>query len=656
MGYWAYVHGGGFSSGSNGYKWYGAMIRCVASNGTTTVNYNGNGTTEYPVTGTTATQENVEINSTMSRTNGFTRAGWIFNNWNTAPDGSGITIAGNAPLSNLNPTPGGNITLYAQWIPRYTITYVNNCYTFSTGCTTSTSANTQKQYINLINSPSNGTETGTLGAYNKFTQTGFKIKSWNTTATGDGTDYPVSSTYTVPNASSAGDNITLYAQWIPVYSLIYDGNGADNSATDGSMINIKHTNATVGDWLDLLASNFSRNGYGFAGWSLTQTNTTSASDINLALSNGNLTIYGPNETINLDNTFSSYADSNNKITLYAVWIAPEAGVTMQTFNSASTTYSSMPNGSIIALEDNRDNDVYMIAKLADGNWWMGENLRLDDSATLTSSNTNNPLVDNGTVALKQTWWQNSSISITATTENHLSPSLHNKTTGNTYSNFTGWCQYSYNSETDTTCANQSMLNTWNKLHITNTATTGYTYDYNPSTTDNITSTTSQSSPSHANLGKSIYSYGSYYNWYSATAGNGIYSKTSGNVSGDICPTGWHLPYGGTGTSGTDIGGTSGGFSYLDTQLTNPDGSHGTGDTQSTYAASQRWRKFPNNFIFSGHWNVTEAYSRGNYGHYWSSSAHNSAFVHSFSFGEKRVKFVADSGWKGVGFSVRCVSN
>lgn len=36
-------------------------------------------------------------------------------------------------------------------------------------------------------------------------------------------------------------------------------------------------------------------------------------------------------------------------------------------------------------------------------------------------------------------------------------------------------------------------------------------------------------------------------------------------AGDICPAGWHLPYGGSGT-GEKGGNTSGGFYYLGAQL------------------------------------------------------------------------------------------
>jgi uncharacterized protein (TIGR02145 family) len=320
----------------------------------------------------------------------------------------------------------------------------------------------------------------------------------------------------------------------------------------------------------------------------------------------------------------------------------------------------MSNGSVIALEDNRDNDVYMVAKLADGNWWMGENLRLDNSATITASNTNNPLVDNGTVALKQTWYQNSSLSIAATTANHLSPSLTNRTNGNTYASFTGWCQLVANDDNhNTNCFNQSMLNVWNKLHITNTATTGYTHDYSQSVTQSVGATT-QTSPSHTNLNYPVYSYGNYYNWYSATAGKGTYSMTSGDADGDICPIGWHLPYGGNSDIGSSI--VSGGFSYLDTKLTSPDGSHGTGGNQNNDSiAVQRWRIFPNNFVCAGSWgdgsSGASTSRRGEIGSYWSPKA-----TDKFNAGGGLIMFKSGvapgSGGasKTTGWAVRCVIN
>ncbi len=53
-------------------------------------------------------------------------------------------------------------------------------------------------------------------------------------------------------------------------------------------------------------------------------------------------------------------------------------------------------------------------------------------------------------------------------------------------------------------------------------------------------------------------YGAYYNWYTATAGAGTSSVSSGDVNTSICPKGWKLPaYDGTGSFYNIIDGANG---------------------------------------------------------------------------------------------------
>ena len=115
-------------------------------------------------------------------------------------------------------------------------------------------------------------------------------------------------------------------------------------------------NASVTLW----ASNFSRTGYGFAGWN-------DAFDYS-----GNY--YGPNETI------TAPADvETNGLSLYAVWI--KSTDAMQGW----TGCSGLNQGSATALTDSRDNNTYAVAKLADGKCWMIENLRLENTAQQNTS-------------------------------------------------------------------------------------------------------------------------------------------------------------------------------------------------------------------------------------------------------------------------------
>lgn len=129
-------------------------------------------------------------------------------------------------------------------------------------------------------------------------------------------------------------------------ALDAEGNMGEQTATNNSSIT-------------LLASNYSRHGYGFAGWSPTM--------------DGSGIIYGPNETITVGDL------SEGGLALYAVWI-PSAG-NLQNWSGCS----NLTQGSVTALTDSRDNNTYAVARLADGKCWMIENLRLDNTTTDNSN-------------------------------------------------------------------------------------------------------------------------------------------------------------------------------------------------------------------------------------------------------------------------------
>ena len=320
----------------------------------------------------------------------------------------------------------------------------------------------------------------------------------------------------------------------------------------------------------LYASNFSRAGYGFAGW-------------NTAYDYSG-TYYGPNQTI----TAPSDVETNG-LSLYAVWI--KSAGTIQNWNGCS----SLAQGATTALTDERDNNTYAVAKLADNKCWMIENLRLADKDSsnndieLSSTNTHNP-----SLPLTNDY-------VSSTTSNHLSPT--------TDPNTTAWCV-----NDDSACVNKTMLSTNNTaLFINNTSSNSYS---------------------------NVYSYGNYYNWYSTTAGHGIYNKTSGNVAGDICPVGWQLP------TGKDADGE---LSVLDIAL------GGTGAYQSSLAASNKWRMYPNNFVFSGYVRGFSTSTRGSEGYYWSSSASTSTKAYSLYLSNGSVAPGTEAYDKYSGRMVRCVA-
>ncbi len=348
---------------------------------------------------------------------------------------------------------------------------------------------------------------------------------------------------------------------------------ANTTTALGEMGKQTPTSTELTDGITLWAPNYKRTGYGFAGWNTKYDYTG--------------TNYGPNQTI----TAPADVESNG-LSLYAIWI-PSQG-TLQNWGGCS----SMNIGDVTALTDNRDDDTYAVAKLADGKCWTIENLRLDDSAELSSTNTHNP-------SLPLTNIYN--IDPTqATTSNHLSTTTDPATTA--------WCT------TDSSaCDDQSMLTTNNTTLFTNNTSSSYSAESN------------------------IYSYGNYYNWYSATAGHGKYgsSYSSGYIApGDICPAGWHLPTGGS---------ASAEFGALDVAI------GGTGASQTTAEASNRWRTFPNNFVYSGRVNGSSVFIRNSLGGYWSSSASYSYVAYFLSLGSSSVLPGTYSGLKYDGWVARCIS-
>ena len=343
---------------------------------------------------------------------------------------------------------------------------------------------------------------------------------------------------------------------------------ANANTVEGQMGKQAPTNSELTDGITLWAPNFKRNGYGFAGWN-------DAFDYS-----GDF--YGPNETITAPSDIQT-----NGLSLYAVWIKSQ-GI-LQNWDGCS----NLAQDSVTALTDNRDNNTYAVAKLADNKCWMIENLRLDNTPELSSSNTHNP-------SLPLT-----NIYSSSTTSNHLSNPIDPAQSA--------WCIVH-----SSACNNQSMLATNNTTLFTNNISLNYSVSSN------------------------VYSYGNYYNWYSATAGQGKYENGSGYVApGDICPVEWRLPEGKI---------LTGDYSILDIAL------GGTGEYQSTSEASNRWRSYPNNFIYSGDANNSSVGGRGSDGNYWASSAEDAYYVRNLFFSNSYI----DPGTQGTttkfgGRIVRCIN-
>ena len=190
-----------------------------------TVTFNANSGTPAPAQQTIDYGAKAAEPSAMTRT-GYTFGGWfkeaaLANQWNFAND-----------------TVTANITLYAKWTPRYTVTF---------------SANSGSGTVPTAQTVTSGSSI-TLPDGDGLSRSGYIFGGWNTNSSGTGTNYSVGEPFT-PTA-----NTTLYARWIRIYTVTFNANGGSGTVptaqtvTSGSSITLPD-----GDGL-------SRSGYIFGGW------------------------------------------------------------------------------------------------------------------------------------------------------------------------------------------------------------------------------------------------------------------------------------------------------------------------------------------------------------------------------------------------------
>ena len=381
--------------------------------------------------------------------------------------------------------------------------------------------------------------------------------------------------------------------------ITYYANASSAQGTMGTKCNL-----TDGASITLYASNFSRTGYGFAGWS----------DAYDYATNPNAKFYGPMETITVPEGTTA-----NGLSLYAVWVksvgtlqdankVAELCGTTTTDNilTKAPTDGTANLSSVSALTDQRDNQTYAIAKLADGNCWMIENLRLDNQYTVGNNQTN--------------------------------PSVTNASLSQGYnSSFIGLAGPETADFDDSTTAN-SLYTTETGVQGKNTISGDSTYlGYRFPRYNN--NNTSQRAANTTSAGANTYSYGNYYTWAAAIADTRYYAAGNHNTT-SICPKGWSIPQGNN---------TNAGFKKLDIDM------GGTGINQYTAEASKRWRKYPTNFLYSGRFTSSSADSRGSDGTYWSSTANSGKNSYYLYLGDTAVYPGSNSGSKYYGYSARCIA-
>lgn len=394
----------------------------------------------------------------------------------------------------------------------------------------------------------------------------------------------------------------------PANSICYSPNA--DGTVNGSMGN--QTIANDATSATLLASNFWRSGYGFAGWNTEY--------------DGSGTFYGPNEDIEFE--AGQYGGTNGGLSLYAVWVKSTGY--LQDWNGCQTltrtTYDSETGklvaslSSITALTDKRDNQTYAVARLADGNCWMIENLRLEAAGTV-GNNINDPSVTNQSLAQGYG-------GVFTGLANPETANFSNSTVSNSLYGIEG-------------SGKANIIDTISHTY-NDTNYTGYYFPRYRNT--NTASPTTNPTTGNTN----IYSYGNYYTWAAAIADTTYYGDNNGHttVATSICPKGWHLPYGNNGSSSPNLGNTSGGFYYLGVQFS---------ATDSNATNSKKWRSFPNNLLYSGNGNQNKINNRGTGGSYWSSSAISGNQTYILALESTKVSPGTINSYKQLGRAVRCIA-
>ena len=211
-----------------------------------TVHYNANGGDQNSVpTDQTKTFDQAMILSDKKPA----RHGYNFVRWNTKADGTGTSyeVKGNYNHDQN----GGTVTLYAIWTP-----WVHTVHYDANGGDQSSVPNDQKKTFGQ--SMNVATKVPTRNEY--------KFLGWTTGKDGSGTFYNPGDAY---YHDQNGQTVTLYAKWIQLYTVKYDGN---QPAIKGVTVTGSVANQTQGqdESVNLQNNNFKNNSGIFKDWSVGQ--------------------------------------------------------------------------------------------------------------------------------------------------------------------------------------------------------------------------------------------------------------------------------------------------------------------------------------------------------------------------------------------------
>ena len=418
---------------------------------------------------------------------------------------------------------------------------------------------------------------------------------------------------TVTTTDSAGYSLYLYSS---------DG---DNSLRPkiSSLANISTINATAGD-VGLTLSSLEPNTWGYNLGTEAPTDSTTYSAVptdnstpiqtkDISDTNSASDTYILSFGAKVDTTTASGAYSD---TLTIAVVAEPRSLTLSEITNmqemTSEICAASAENETKQLIDIRDGKLYWVAKLADDNCWMTQNLDLD----LSTSKALTP--DDSDVSRSWTPTRSTTTSIFSNTTNteqySWDPGYWVKSDPDGYGNY---------------CGSSSGIASFNDADCTSAGWTNVSSmaPMDDGATDTVIS---------GNTYNAHYLVGNFYQWNAATAGTGG-TITSTNATDSICPKGWQLP--------TSNNSNSGSFQALMSAYSI------TSNADSTTRITQSPLYFhPSGYVDSG-----SLWSAGNNGSYWSSTAKSStssAYYLSFNSG---YVYPSNSYNRYYGRSVRCLA-
>lgn len=205
----------------------------------------------------------------------------------------------------------------------------------------------------------------------------------------------------------------------------------------------------------------------------------------------------------------------------------------------TTIINSMATGTQYTKKDRRDGKEYTIAKLADGNVWMTQNLDLDIDSGMTYTNEDTDIGYNTTTRQ----YDDAAWAPVSSTYQPTSTHIHEWCVGGTWNDKWGYCDNNNSPESYDPGdlfwnATESDFDDWSDYDDS--------CDY-PSNTPSCDQSLNPISTYVSSTGRPQYHLGNYYNWPAALATNDASTYTTESVvEQSICPAGWTLPRAGVG--------------------------------------------------------------------------------------------------------------